>query len=78
MPWKSAPFPTGISTGTTLGERCAFTSSKTRSKLARSRSIWLTKMSRGRCSWSQISHTFSVPTSTPPVALSTTTAASAA
>ena len=39
IPWKSGPSPIGISTGTTLGVRWAFTSWKTRSKSACSLSI---------------------------------------
>ena len=78
MPWKSGPSPIGISTGTTLDVRWALTSSKTRSKSACSLSIMDTKSMRGRCRLSHASQTFSVPTSTPPVPLTTTTAASAA
>ena len=48
MPWKSGPSPIGISTGTTLGVRCAFTSSKTRSKSACSLSIAETNSIRGQ------------------------------
>ena len=78
IPWKSGPSPIGTSTGTTLGVRWAFTSWNTRSKSACSLSIRDTNSIRGRWSWSQTSQTFSVPTSTPLVPLSTTTAASAA
>ena len=77
IPLKRGPSPMGISTGSTLGESRALTSLKTRSKLACSLSIRETNKMRGKWRWSQASQTFSVPTSTPPVALSTTTAASA-
>ena len=76
MPRKAFPSPTGIATGTAARPKAAWTFSSARSKEAFSRSIRFTTMRRARSYSSANAHTFSVWTSTPATASTTTRAAS--
>ncbi len=77
-PVNSFSMPMGISSGTTPRPNSSSREARVRSLLALSRSALLITIIRGREYSSQNSHTFSVCTSTPATASTTTTAASAA
>ncbi len=77
MPLNASPDPMGISSATASFEKSSRISASTESKLAFSLSIIETTNSRGMPRSSQYSQTFSVPTSTPLVPSTRTTAPSA-
>ena len=77
IPLKAFSSPTGTAIGSTERPNAAWTFSSARSNEAFSRSIRLTTTSRARPYSSAKPHTFSVCTSTPATASTTTMAASA-
>ncbi len=78
IPLKSGPVPIGISTGTTFGVRRSRIAAYAASKSAFSLSIIETTKSTGSFRFTASRNIRSVPTSTPAVALTTTSAPSAA
>ena len=77
-PRKSGPSPTGRNAAATGPFRLARTSASTVKKSARSRSILFTTTTRGMPKRSAVAQARSVPTSTPPTALTSTSTLSAA
>ena len=77
IPLNPSPAPIGISTGIAPAASISLTSARTSAKLACTLSIIDTNTMRGRPRSSHNCHTISVPTSTPDVALTVTSAASA-